>query len=169
MKRVASCGSLVVAAIGAWCVVHVVACSGSGTPTGFTFGDGGAKSGDSGAASEDGGSGANDEPTAADRACATDIGTCAQCCLAGHQTGGGVAEEVWLTCTCSSPGACATECAQSECSEMTDADPAKAGDACDVCMTKAGAEGSTCSTTTLNACKASADCIAWARCIAQCQ
>ncbi len=134
--------------------------------------DSGGKKLDAGSPTPDSGSTTTVEaggPPPDDSTCAGE-GTrndCEQCCLLVHPSGYGVYHAELTTCACSSPGACATECATELCASAA----TTPGGACETCITASLTQGSgACYDGVSNACQADVDCSAlFTTCIPPCE
>jgi hypothetical protein len=92
---------------------------------------------------------------------------CEQCCLTVHPTGYDVYHQELVSCACSSPGACATECATELCANQ----PTTTGDACEQCITASLTQGTgACYDGVAVACQGDVDCTAlFGTCIPPCE
>ena len=104
-----------------------------------------------------------------DMTCAAEatLGSCEQCCLTVHPTGYMTYHQALQACACSSPGACATECATEMCANQ----PTTTGDACETCITSSLMQGTgACYMPVDTACQADSDCTTlFQTCIPPCE
>lgn len=103
-----------------------------------------------------------------DSTCAalTTKGQCEQCCLKVHPSGYTVYHQALNDCTCTSPGACATECANEACANK----PTQTGGACEQCITASLGQSGACYNAVASACQADGDCTAlFSTCIPPCE
>jgi hypothetical protein len=93
-------------------------------------------------------------------------GQCEQCCLKVHPSGYGVYHQALVDCTCTAPGACATECATESCANK----PTTPGDACEQCITSSLGQSGACYNPVASACQGDTDCTAlFGTCIPPCE
>jgi len=92
---------------------------------------------------------------------------CEQCCLSVHPGGYNIYHQELVTCACTSPGACATECQTELCANQ----PTTTGDACETCITASLTQGTgACYTGVSTACQADTDCTdLFSTCIPPCE
>ncbi len=96
----------------------------------------------------------------------TTKGQCEQCCLKVHPTGYDVYHQALNDCLCTSPGACATECASETCANK----PTTTGDACEQCITASLGSTGACYNNVATSCQADSDCTAlFSTCIPPCE
>ena len=100
-------------------------------------------------------------------ATATTKAGCQQCCIKLHTTGFGVYTQALDSCLCTSPAACATECATETCANK----PTTSGDACETCIDAALVQGTgACYDAVASACQGDVDCTdMFGTCIPPCQ
>jgi hypothetical protein len=93
--------------------------------------------------------------------------TCEQCCISIHSEGYATYANALDPCLCTSPGACASECATEECVSM----PVTPGDACDTCINGALAQTTgACYGAVAAACQVDTDCMdLFGTCIPPCE
>jgi hypothetical protein len=92
---------------------------------------------------------------------------CEQCCLKVHPTGYNVYHQALQSCVCTSPGACASECATETCMNQ----PTTSGDACTTCITASLMQSTgACYNAVATACQGDTDCTAlFQTCIPPCE
>jgi hypothetical protein len=124
---------------------------------------------EAGAPANDSG-GNNDSSTPpTDSTCASEstLSDCEQCCLTVHPEGYSVYDGALIPCACTSPGACATECATELCNNQ----PVTSGDACDTCITGSLNQNTgACYSAVAAACQGDSDCTdLFGTCIPPCE
>jgi hypothetical protein len=163
----------------------IVLASGCATAVGQDVGDAGPTSKDSGAnkdagttpKKDAGGPSTQDSGTTPvddggtpldDTACAgqTTRSACEQCCLTVHPSGYKVYQQQLVDCACSSPAACASECATELCVQKA----TTPNDACSTCITQSLQSTGACYQGVANACQSDTDCTAlFGTCIPPCE
>jgi hypothetical protein len=83
-----------------------------------------------------------------------------------HPSGYKVYQQQLNDCACTSPGACATECASELCANQ----PTTPNDACSTCITNSLSSAGACYQGVANACQGDSDCTAlFGTCIPPCE
>ena len=92
---------------------------------------------------------------------------CEQCCLTVHPTGYDVYHQELVSCACTSPGPCASDCATELCANQ----PTTPGDACETCINASLTQGTgACYDGIAAACQSDTDCTAlFSTCIPPCE
>lgn len=113
---------------------------------------------------DDGGTTTTDDSTCA---ATTTMSDCEQCCIKVHPSGYDVYHQELIDCACTSPGDCASACANEACANQ----PTTSGDACEQCMTAALTQGTgSCYDGVSAACQGDVDCTAlFGTCMPPCE
>jgi hypothetical protein len=138
--------------------------SSSGSQGGSSSSSSGGTSSSSGAtssssSSSSGGSTSSGSSSGGQQDCSTttDVESCYQCVGNQNQAGADKSDEFYFDCQCQAAD-CATQCAQSDCSNAQNAPAPTPGDACDTCEQK---NDMACSTQADTQCQADATCAAF--------
>lgn len=128
-----------------------------------TLDSGSTTNNDSGSTDFDSGGPIDDTTCAAQ----TSKGQCEQCCLTVHPSGYDVYHQELVSCACTSPGPCASDCANELCANQ----PTTPGDACESCINASLTQGTgACYDGISAACQGDTDCTAlFTTCIPPCE